>query len=128
MGRRRNNGGDIIKGIGGLLIVGALLLAGGDIRRFGDALMLILYVCLGLFALCGALVLVWFLFKRNGEKVVDEPFTDYSPRSFSPPKAVEERVSYSASLAPSIFSEELLKKLEWRRFEILVQGWFRAQG
>jgi len=126
MGRRkRDNSFDIAKGIAALALVGGVLLVGGDIRKLSDVLPLLV---MGTFGVCGLFLLgllAFYLLK--GRQAPTTLSAVIRPR-VSERVSIDEDFSRSPIEAPKLFTEDLIKKLEWRRFEQLVQGLFRAEG
>jgi len=80
---------------------------------------------MGTFGVCGLGLLAFYLLKgRQSSAIQGEVIM---PRV--PEQAIsDEGFAPTPTHVPQLFTEDLIKKLEWRRFEQLVQGFFRAEG
>lgn len=125
MGRRKkDNSIEIVKGVLALLLLLGLASGTGG-GRMGGFLSSFVVLCLTL-AIVVFAVGCLFLLARG--------LWRWTPRHLSLPTFASYRStgsSFTESPAPpalTVFSEDLLRELEWRRFEILVQGYFTYMG
>jgi restriction system protein len=122
---KRNNSKDTAQFIAALIFLVALALSDGNLLRAAELFPSLVFIGL---ILGGIVLLLNILFRTSGG-------TGYHPgvsRNFTYQASVES-VSDSAPapperVIPQRCTQELLNLLEWRRFELLVQALFQAEG
>lgn len=128
MGRRRSrrdNSFEIAKLTALFLFVTALALTGGNIKQAVELFLPLAIVCL--FLGVGG-VAVYFFFRKI-ESASIPLAVSRSSASPAPARWVSDG-GYAPVWkgVPERFTRELLNQLEWRRFEMLVQALFQAEG
>ncbi len=141
---KRDNSLETAKLITALIFLLALGLSGGDLLQAAELLPLLLIACIVL-AVIG--FVLYFLFKINGPAKVHPGFTRTSTTyqthvgsttsGAGPVIQVSAHPNNNTPIQPNPrpepvpqkrFTRELLDQLEWRRFEMLVQALFQAEG
>lgn len=122
---RRDNSFEIAKLIAVLIFLGAFALTGGNLKRAVELFVQLVMIGI-LLGVAG--VVLYFLFRKVGSV----SFYPEISRNLTYPASVRS-ISASecapiGSVLPERFTQELLNQLEWRRFEMLVQALFQAEG
>jgi restriction system protein len=126
--RRKDNGIDIFKLSLLLVALLAYLLANGDLKKVPGTMVGIVVVIVAIALGLGAIALVIYLLTRAKTATQPETFpgVTYAPRrddtTFMPP------APGIAEPLPDQFTLSLVRSLEWRRFEILVEGLLNGEG
>lgn len=137
MGRRRqksDNSFEVAKLVGLLLFLGAFALTGGNIKAAVSLFLPLVFGLIGLIFLGVVVILVW---KTIGSSYSPKAFSPAQPLGSLPPRVTPER-DFSAkpgTVLPPVptpeverFSQTILDQLDWRHFELLVEGMFRLEG
>lgn len=124
---KKDNAVDIATLIAALILLGAFALAGGNLKRTVE--FFVPLVILGIFLIVAGVMLYILFWKIGNEESypkIPQTQTHTNPTS---------EISLSDSECEPIgsdrlerFTQELLDQLEWRRFEMLVQALFQAEG
>ncbi len=130
--RRKGSDLDLAKGIVALVFLGAFAFVGFDLKKLASFGVLLAAGAVGLALVIGVVALVFVILRSSGSRQPEPcktPFDAYPLRAergastslhdFRPPVPASQ---------PDIFTLELVKSLEWRHFELLTQGLFRALG
>jgi len=140
VGRRRrksDNSFEVAKLVGLLIFLAAFALAGGNLKAALGLFLPLVFGLLGLVVVGFVGVLVWKLMSasRPPKSTPSAGWVPPSSQRSLPARATpEEEFSHepvATKLVPAAlesFSRALLDQLEWRRFEMLVEGLFQAEG
>ena len=129
MGRRkRDNSFETAKAIAGLILILALLLVGGDIRKLPAILSTLVIAFLGLCGLVVLGVIIAYIVRKCRPnpplRFSEHPGAAIATSGLKPP----DHDDPTSADIPQYFTQELIRSLEWRRFELLIEGLFRAEG
>lgn len=130
--RRKGNDFDLAKGIAALVFLGAFAFVGFDFKKLASFGVLLAAGAVVLALLVGVFGLVVVLSRSSGSRQSVPGKTSFDAY----PLRAESKASMSArdfspvvpASPPDLFTLELVKSLEWRHFELLTQGLFRALG
>jgi len=113
MGRRkRDNSFEIAKGIAPLVLVGGLLLVGGDIRKLPDVLPLLVMGTFGVYGLFLLGLLAFYLIRgRQAPTIQSQVIVPRVPEQVTN----DESFVPTPAHVPQLFTEDLIKKLECKR-------------
>ncbi|MBN8710507.1 MAG: restriction endonuclease [Verrucomicrobia bacterium] len=133
MARRRKGGDfDLVRGILALVFLGAFAFVGFDLKKLASFGVLLATGVVGLVLVAGAFAFVFLVLRSSGSRPSGHRKTSFDAY----PLRVEKDGSPSArdfytpvpTPPPDLFTLELVKSMEWRHFELLAQGLFRALG
>lgn len=125
--RRKDNGIDIFKLSLLLVALLAFWLAKGDIKKIPETMLGIVVVIVAVVLGVGAIALVIYLLTRTNSATRPET---HSVGTHTPRRDDTTYMPTAPGIAeplPAQFTLALVRSLEWRRFEILVEGLFKGE-
>lgn len=134
MGRRRSKSFDIARLILALFLLGSIALFQGDIKTVTSLLSSVSSIVLIgvlLTAILGLVIVVAKVMARvrhNRFESIQRSYETNLPCKPFPPSHPTAAPVQSAIPVSHRFTLDILNEIEWRRFEMLVEGLFRAEG
>ncbi len=122
---RRDNSHEMAQAIVALIFLVALGMTGGNLQRAMELFLPLVIIGMVL-AATGAVL--YFLFRKVGRASLNPGFSRNLTYEASVASLSDSTPVPAGPVIPERFTQELLNQLEWRRFEILVQALFQAEG
>lgn len=130
--RRKGSDFDLVRGILALVLLGAFAFVGFDLKKLASFGVLLAAGAVVLALIAGGFVLGLVILRSSGSR---QPAPGKAAFDAYPLRVDSSKSAHAHDFQPPVpasqpdlFTLELVKSLEWRHFELLAQGLFRALG